>query len=61
MYTNTISELIQISTLVGTAACASTFLGLLTFPKNDDWRDITSFACLGSLISAHYIIMRHKR
>ena len=51
------SSLVQASAIIGIGASAATLMGGMVFPNNTDWRDIASWAILGSLISSHYTLV----
>lgn len=57
---NTISNLIQISVIIGLGTTATTFIGGMVFPNQQDWRDFASLSVLGSIISAHYAIQNSR-
>jgi Na+/H+ antiporter NhaA len=58
--TTTISKLIQISIIIGLGTTATTFIGGMVFPAQQDWRDLASYSILGTIISAHYAIQNSR-
>ena len=55
-----ISNLIQVSIIIGLGTTATTFIGGIIFPEHQDWRDFASLSMLGTLISTHYIVKNSR-